>query len=63
MPNDDEILPWWNELLRLWREPAHYQYMCDLALACAATQTVAAKGAQLDALLRDALAKKRAPKT
>ncbi len=63
MPNDDEILPWWNELLRLWREPAHYQSMCDLALACAATQTVAAKGAQLDALLRDALAKKRAPKT
>ena len=63
MPNDAEVRPWWDELLRLWREPAYYQSMCDLALASAAKQTLAAKGAQLEALLRVALTKKRTAKT
>ncbi len=59
MPSDDEALPWWHELLRLWRDPAYYQSMCDQALACATNQTVASKGEKLDLLLREALAKKR----
>lgn len=58
MPGDDEVLPWWRELLRLWRDPMYHRAMADLALACAAKQGVAVKGEALDMLLRDALAKK-----
>ncbi|MBV8634614.1 MAG: glycosyltransferase family 4 protein [Burkholderiaceae bacterium] len=60
IPSDEEAEPWWRELLRLWREPAHYQSMSELALSTATAQTVAAKAERLEALLRAALAKKNA---
>ena len=59
MPTDEEVAPWWDALLRLWREPAYRRDMSERALAVAQTQSLPAKASALEALLRGALAARR----
>lgn len=57
-PNDEELQPWWDALLHLWRDAGHWQAMSERALSVAATQTLPAKAARLESLIRDALSTK-----
>lgn len=59
VPTDAEVEPWWSELLRLWRDPAHYAALSEQALAAAERQSVGVKAEALEAILRDALAAKK----
>lgn len=56
LPTDAEIQPWWEELLKLWREPAYRQELERKALAAAEEQSIARKADRLEVLLRAALA-------
>lgn len=56
IPTDEEVQPWWDELLKLWRADAYYEMCARRALEVAQAQTLERKAAQLLALLQAARA-------
>lgn len=56
VPSDAEVQPWWDELLKLWRDDAYYETCAKRALEVAQTQTLAHKAENLLALLQSARA-------
>jgi len=56
VPSDAEVQPWWDELLKLWRDQAYYETCAKRALEVAQTQTLAHKAENLLALLQSARA-------
>jgi hypothetical protein len=55
LPTDQEVLPWWEELRKLWTDRAYYDSMSGKALEVAKMQTIERDAANLDLLLRTAV--------
>jgi len=52
IPSDDDLAPWWDGLLTLWRANAYYEMYARKARAVAETQILGRKAEQLEAVLQ-----------
>lgn len=51
IPSDEEVQPWWDELLTLWRANAYYEVQAKKAHVAAQIQSIESKAAKLQQLL------------